>query len=168
MPSRIKQVIKQTTARLFRGDTRTEGKIFSLFEPSTENIRKGKAGKPNELGKMVKLQEAENQIVIDYEVYDPRPSDSNLLVPAIETHQETWMHAAPCGSRCRFLPKMRRQTKQRVSSVSAFAIGPQRAPSANASRRSADSQRPEVADRMRGTYHCGQAAARSQSLPVQR
>jgi hypothetical protein len=31
-------------------------------------IRKGKTGKPNEFGKMVKLQEAEDQIVIDYEV----------------------------------------------------------------------------------------------------
>jgi IS5 family transposase len=35
---------------------------------------------------MVKLQEAENQIVIDYEVYDRRPNDSDLLIPAIETH----------------------------------------------------------------------------------
>jgi hypothetical protein len=61
------------------GNTRAEGKILSLFEPSTEVIRKGKAGKPNEFGKMVKLQEAENQIVIDYEVYDQRPSDSDLL-----------------------------------------------------------------------------------------
>ncbi|MGY3461557.1 IS5 family transposase [Bradyrhizobium sp. LM3.4] len=58
-----------------------------MFEPSTEIIRKGKAGKPNEFGKMVKLQEAENQIVIDYEVYDRRPSDSDLLIPAIEIHQ---------------------------------------------------------------------------------
>ena len=33
-------------------------------------IRKGKGAKPNEFGKMVKLQEAENQIVIGYEVYD--------------------------------------------------------------------------------------------------
>src|SRR5438874_1608104 len=83
----IKQVIKQTRARIFRGDTRAEGKIFSLFEPSTEIIRKGKAGKPNEFGKMVKLQEAENQIVIDYEVYAQRPHDSELLIAAIETHQ---------------------------------------------------------------------------------
>ncbi len=59
----------------------------SVFEPSTEIIRKGKAGKPNEFGKMVKLQEAENQIVIDYDVYDQRPSDSELLIPAIETHE---------------------------------------------------------------------------------
>jgi IS5 family transposase len=83
----IKQVMKQTRARIFRGDTRAEGKILSLFEPSTEIIRKGKAGKPNEFGKIVKLQEAENQIVIDYEVYAQRPHDSELLIAAIETHQ---------------------------------------------------------------------------------
>jgi transposase, IS5 family len=83
----VKQVMKQTRARILRGDTRAEGKILSLFEPSTEVIRKGKAGKPNEFGKMVKLQEAENQIVIAYEVYDVRPSDSDLLIASIETHQ---------------------------------------------------------------------------------
>ena len=87
MVPRVKQVMKQTRARIFRGDTRAEGKILSLFEPSTEIIRKGKAGKPNEFGKMVKLQEAENQIVIAYEVYDARPANSDLLIASIETHQ---------------------------------------------------------------------------------
>ncbi len=83
----VRQVMKQTRARIFRGDTHVEGKILSLFEPSTEIIRKGKASKPNEFGKMVKLQEAEDQIVIDYEVYDRRRSDSELLIAAIETHR---------------------------------------------------------------------------------
>ena len=87
MAPRVRQVMKQTRARIFGGDTRVEGKLLSLFEPSTEIIRKGKAGKPNEFGKMVKLQEAENQIVVDYEVYDRRPNDADLLIPAIETHQ---------------------------------------------------------------------------------
>ena len=87
MTSRVRQVMKQTRARIFRGNTRSEGKLLSLFEPSTEVIRKGKAGKPNEFGKMVKLQEAENQIITDYEVYARRPYDSDLLVAAIETHQ---------------------------------------------------------------------------------
>ena len=36
---------------------------------------------------MVKLQEAENQIITDYQVYAQRPHDSDLLVAAIETHQ---------------------------------------------------------------------------------
>ena len=83
----VRQVMRQTRARIFQGNTRTEGKILSLFEPSTEVIRKGKAGRPNEFGKMIKLQEAENQIVIDYEVYDRRPHDSDLLIAAIEIHQ---------------------------------------------------------------------------------
>jgi transposase, IS5 family len=83
----VRAVMKQTRARIFRGNTRSEGKLLSLFEPSTEVIRKGKAGKPNEFGKMVKLQEAENQIIVDYEVYARRPNDCDLLLPAIDTHQ---------------------------------------------------------------------------------
>jgi transposase, IS5 family len=85
--SRVRRVMKQTRARIFRGNTRSEDKLLSLFEPSTEVIRKGKAGKPNEFGKMVKVQEAENQIITDYEVYARRPIDSDLLVAAIEVHQ---------------------------------------------------------------------------------
>jgi len=87
MASRVRQVMKQTRARIFRGDTRSQDKLLSLFEPSTEVIRKGKAGKPNEFGKMVKLQEAENQIITDYEVYARRPNDADLLVSAIEVHE---------------------------------------------------------------------------------
>jgi transposase, IS5 family len=87
MVPRVKQVMRQTRARIFRGETRSEGKIFSIFEPSTEIIRKGKAGKPNEFGKVVKIQESENQIVVDYEVYDQRSSDSDVLIPAIQADQ---------------------------------------------------------------------------------
>ena len=86
MVPRVQQVMRQAKARIFRGDTRSEGKIVSLFEPSTEVIRKGKASRPTEFGKLVKLQEAENQIIVDYEVYARRPNDSDLLMPAIEVH----------------------------------------------------------------------------------
>ena len=92
--SLVRQVMRQTRARVFGGDTHAEGKIVSVFEPSTEIIRKGKAGKPTEFGKMVKLQEAENQIVTEYEVYDRRPSDADLLVAAIATH-ETMLGRVP-------------------------------------------------------------------------
>ena len=37
----------------------------------------------------MKLQEAEHQIITAYVVYDKRPSDSELLIPAIDTHQQT-------------------------------------------------------------------------------
>lgn len=41
-----------------------------------------------EFGKMVKVQEAEAQIVTHYEVYGERPSDCDLLLPAIAVHEQ--------------------------------------------------------------------------------
>ena len=93
MIPRVQQEMRQTRQRVLGGDTRAEGKIVSVFEPQTEVIRKGKAGKPNEFGKLVKIQEAENQIVTHYEVFEARPSDSALLTPSIERHIEQFGHA---------------------------------------------------------------------------
>jgi IS5 family transposase len=87
MIPRVQQVIGQTRVRVFKGNTRLAGKIVSLFEPHTEVIRKGKAAKPTEFGKMVKVQEAEQQIITHYDVYDERPSDAELLIPSLEAHQ---------------------------------------------------------------------------------
>jgi len=93
MIPRVQQVMRQTRQRVLRGDTRAEGKIVSVFEPETEVIRKGKANKPTEFGKLIKIQEAENQIVTHYEIYDRRPSDSELLTPAIKKHIEQFGRA---------------------------------------------------------------------------
>jgi len=83
----VRQVMHQTRERLFKGNTHVPGKLVSLFEPHTEVIRKGKASKPTEFGKMVKIQEAEAQIVTHYEVYAERPWDSDLLLPALNVHR---------------------------------------------------------------------------------
>jgi IS5 family transposase len=88
MIPRVQQVLRQTRERIDHGNTHAPGKLVSLFEADTEIIRKGKAGKPTEFGKMVKIQEAEQQIVTHYEVYDQRPSDSDLLIPSLQVHQE--------------------------------------------------------------------------------
>jgi hypothetical protein len=87
MTGRVQQVMKQTKLRIFAGVTKSQEKIVSLFEPHTEIIRKGKASKPTEFGKLVKIQESENQIISHFEVFAERPSDRQLLVPAIEVHQ---------------------------------------------------------------------------------
>jgi IS5 family transposase len=88
MAERVAKVVKQTRIRVFGGDTKFDEKIVSVFEPQTEIIRKGKASKPTEFGKMVKVQEAENQIVTHFEVYEERPADSDLLVEAVEIHRK--------------------------------------------------------------------------------
>jgi IS5 family transposase len=87
MANHVRRVVRQTKARVFAGLTQFPDKLFSLFEPDTEIIRKGKAGKPNEFGKLVELQEAENQIITHYEVYPERPADQHLLLPAVEAHR---------------------------------------------------------------------------------
>jgi IS5 family transposase len=87
MMARVKQVMRQTRERILKGNAHLAGKIVSIFEPHTEIIRKGKAAKPTEFGKMVKIQEAEQQIITHYEVYDERPSDADLFIPALEAHQ---------------------------------------------------------------------------------
>lgn len=53
MAGGVGNVARQTKARIFEGLTQLPDKIVSLFEPHTEIIRKGKAGKPNEFGKLV-------------------------------------------------------------------------------------------------------------------
>jgi transposase, IS5 family len=85
---RVQQVIQQTVARVLRGETHHPEKLVSLFEPHTEIIRKGKSSKPTEFGKMVQIQEAEGQIITAYEVFEKRPWDSDLLIPAVEAHRE--------------------------------------------------------------------------------
>jgi transposase, IS5 family len=87
MIGRVEQVIRQTKARVFAGNLHAD-KLVSVFEPHSEIIRKGKANRPNEFGNLVKIQEAEHQIVTHYEVFAQRPSDSELLLPAVEAHQQ--------------------------------------------------------------------------------
>jgi IS5 family transposase len=87
MAGRVRQVVKQTKVRVFDGITQMPGKIVSLFEPHSEIIRKGKASKPTEFGKLVQVQESENQIITHYDVFDQRPSDRDLLLGAVESHE---------------------------------------------------------------------------------
>jgi IS5 family transposase len=54
---------------------------------------RGRTTLPNEFGKLVKVQEAENQIITHYEVFAERPDDSQLLVSAVEQHQRRFGRA---------------------------------------------------------------------------
>jgi len=89
----VRKVIAQTEARVFGGDHHVEGKILSLFEEHTAAIRKGKAHKPTEFGRLVRVDEAEGGVVSHYEVQDGNPSDSAAFLPAIEQHKKTFGRA---------------------------------------------------------------------------
>ena len=88
MVERVQQVRRQARARVFHGNTHVAPKLVSVFETTTEIIRRGKAKQPTEFGKMIKVQEAEGQIIVDYQVFPQRPADSDLLAPSVEIHQQ--------------------------------------------------------------------------------
>ena len=80
MLPRVRQVLRQTRGRVLHGESRTPGKIVSIFEPWAQIIRKGKLHQPTEFGACEKAQEADGGIVNDVAVDDAR-ADALLLVP---------------------------------------------------------------------------------------
>jgi IS5 family transposase len=86
----VENVIRQTKERVLKGNSHVEGKVLSLFEPHTEVIRKGKAHKPNEFGRLVRIDEVENGIVSGYQVLSGNPDDSTSWMPALEQHQASF------------------------------------------------------------------------------
>ena len=83
----VEKVVAQTQERVGKGNRHVVGKVLSLFEPHTEVIRKGKAHKPNEFGRLVRIDEVENGIVSEYEVLAGNPADTNSFVPAVKHHR---------------------------------------------------------------------------------
>lgn len=82
----VERVIAQTQARVFQSQSRYPEKLLSLFEPHSVVIRKGKAHKPNEFGRLVRVDEVENGIVSGYEVAAGNRADQQQWAPALEHH----------------------------------------------------------------------------------
>jgi IS5 family transposase len=138
MVPRVQQVLRQTRERVLRGNTQADGKLLSLFETHTEVIRKGKAHKPNEFGKLVLIQEAENQIVTHYQVCEQRPADSTLLEGCLEHHVEQFGRAPErvAADPDSFQPLTNPRPSKWESAGSRFRATTPRAPHANSGRSS--------------------------------
>jgi IS5 family transposase len=83
----VEKVITQTHERIWKGNQHVAGKVLSLFESHAQVIRKGKAHKPNEFGRLVRIDEVENGIVSGYEVLEGNVADTQAFLPAVEHHQ---------------------------------------------------------------------------------
>jgi IS5 family transposase len=89
----VQNVIAQTRARVFDGDTRFPNKLLSLFETHTVAIRKGKAHKPTEFGRLTRIDEVENGVVSNYEVAVGNPADVDGFIPAVSQHKKIFGRA---------------------------------------------------------------------------
>ena len=123
----VEQVIAQTRARVWGGDRHVPGKILSLFEPHTQVIRKGKAHKPNEFGRLVRLDEVEHGVVSGYQVLEGNAADTNSFLPALDHHQACFGHAPDLATADRgfFSAANEREAQARgVTQVALPARGP--------------------------------------------
>lgn len=89
----VEKVIAQSKARICMGQTRHPGKILSLFEAHSVVIRKGKAHKPNEFGRLVRVDEVEHGLVSQYAIAVGNPCDQQQWEPALKAHAASFGRA---------------------------------------------------------------------------
>ncbi len=63
-------------------------RVFSLFEPHTELIKRGRREKPVEFGHKVLLCESAEKFITDYEVYAKQRPDCELTESVIDRHEK--------------------------------------------------------------------------------
>jgi transposase, IS5 family len=84
----VERVISQTRRRVLQGEQPpARDKVFSLFEPHTAVIRRGKVRQPTEFGAKLLLDEVEGGLVTDYTVGAGNPDDAAGLPASLLHHQ---------------------------------------------------------------------------------
>lgn len=87
------RVIDQTRRRVLQGEqVPSEQKVYSIFEPHTDLIKRGKVLKPVEFGHKVFLAESAQGLITDYRVLKGNPADSDHVQASLERHQQTFAH----------------------------------------------------------------------------
>lgn len=69
-------------------------KLYSIFEPHTDLIKRGKVNKPVEFGHKIFLAESAQGLITQYRILKGNPSDEDHVTPALENHMDMF-HAAP-------------------------------------------------------------------------
>ncbi len=87
------RVIDQSRRRVLNGEqVPTAEKIYSIFEPHTDLIKRGKVQTPIEFGHKVFLAESARGLITQYEVLDGNPVDEQHVVASLERHKQTFGH----------------------------------------------------------------------------
>jgi IS5 family transposase len=87
------RVISQTRRRVLQGQqVPTDEKVYSIFEPHTDLIKRGKVLKPIEFGHKVFLAESGHGLITQYCVLTGNPADQIHVAPSLEHHTEAFGH----------------------------------------------------------------------------
>jgi IS5 family transposase len=88
------RVIDQTRRRALEGDQVPTGeKIYSIFEPHTDLIKRGKVRTPIEFGHKVFLAESAQGLITQYEVLKGNPPDEVHVARSLQCHRQSFGRA---------------------------------------------------------------------------
>lgn len=89
------RVLRQTRRRVLQGEqVPTDEKVYSIFEPHTDLIKRGKERTPIEFGHKVFLAESGHGLITQYQVLTGNPADQDHVTPSLTRHA-TIFHQAP-------------------------------------------------------------------------
>lgn len=89
--------IDQIRRRVIEGEKIPHGeKVFSIFEPHTEWISKGKAGVPVELGVRVAILEDQYQFILHHQVME-KQTDERVAVSIVEEAKKRFAALSACS-----------------------------------------------------------------------
>jgi transposase, IS5 family len=88
------RVIDQARRRVLGGEQVPNAeKIYSIFQPHTDLIKRGKVQSPIEFGHKVFLAESARGLITQYEVLDGNPLDEQHVVPSLQRHRRAFGRA---------------------------------------------------------------------------
>ena len=88
------RVIDQARRRVLDGEQVPNAeKIYSIFEPHTDLIKRGKVQTPIEFGHKVFLAESAQGLITQYEVLKGNPSDEVHVVSSLQRHKQAFGRA---------------------------------------------------------------------------
>ena len=88
------RVIDQARRRVLQGEQVLNAeKVYSIFEPHTDLIKRGKVQTPIEFGHKVFLAESAQGLITQYEVLKGNPSDEVHVAPSLQRHKQAFGRA---------------------------------------------------------------------------
>ena len=87
----MRQVTEVARRRAFNGaKVPNRDKVFSIFEPHTELIMRGRRGHPVEFGHKVLLTQSKEKFITDFIVLEKNRNDNELLPLVLERHEQRY------------------------------------------------------------------------------
>jgi IS5 family transposase len=85
------RVVDQARRRVLEHESLpADEKLYSIFEPHTDLIKRGKANRPVEFGHKVFLAESRLGLITDYRILDGNPPDEKRVGESLARHRETF------------------------------------------------------------------------------